>query len=174
MLPACLLNSMGLLFFLSWFCYITAIIKQFVSHFCQETPSTYILIMNIVQFYITFCHVSVMSNLHFCQTLHILDHSYYQFLCYTILIPNFARTLMWIMCITIHMHLATHCSKMANGHLTVVLIAVLIFWQGTSSIWSRTVTTGYRQRRQSAVRSDTSQEDVQHVRHVGGPKWAGH
>ena len=26
----------------------------------------------------------------------------------------------------------------------------------------------------SAVRSDTSQEDVQHVRHVGGPKWVGH
>ena len=52
------------------------------------------------------------------------------------------------MCMTIHMHLAAHCSKMENGYLTVVLSDVLIFWPDTSSILSRTVTTGYVQRHQ--------------------------
>ena len=46
------------------------------------------------------------------------------------------------------MHLAAHCSKMENGYLTVVLSDVFIFWPDTSSILSRTVTTGYVQRHQ--------------------------
>ena len=58
------------------------------------------------------------------RLLYMRSHTW-SFLLSNFMPSNSAHTLMWIMCITIPMYLAVHCSKMANEYLTVVLMS---FW----------------------------------------------